>query len=194
MRDSTTTQCVLFEGVFRKPVHARFDQAHASSDGGAIVLAAADRQLGLIDRLAECLDDPRDATKRRPTATVQREQHSPRPSRDGWPRLLVVLGAEVGDARGAGAAHRCRIAGTSEAAQGSEAQDPSRRRGYIRPGGMQEPSASVAQLHLRRNAFDGLGASKADSRHRSFRDRPMVIRRRRPLLFVLGHVRVGVAS
>ena len=65
MRDSTTTQCVLFEGVFRKPVHARFDQAHASSDGGAIVLAAADRRLGLIDRLAACIDDPRDAAKRR---------------------------------------------------------------------------------------------------------------------------------
>ena len=35
MRDSTTTQCVQFDGVFRKPVDARFDQAHASSDGGA---------------------------------------------------------------------------------------------------------------------------------------------------------------
>jgi hypothetical protein len=55
---------VLFEGVFRKPVHARFDQEHASSDAGAIVLAAADRRLGLIDRLAGCLADPRDPTKR----------------------------------------------------------------------------------------------------------------------------------
>jgi hypothetical protein len=63
--DSTTTQCVLFEGVFRKPVHARFDQAHASSDGGAILLAAVDRRLGLLDRLAACLDDPRDPAKRR---------------------------------------------------------------------------------------------------------------------------------
>jgi DDE family transposase len=43
VRDSTTAQCVLFEGVFRKPGYARFDQAHANSDGGAIVLAAADR-------------------------------------------------------------------------------------------------------------------------------------------------------
>ena len=65
MRESTTTQCVLFEDVFRKPVHARFDQAHASSDGGAIVLVAADRRLGLIDRLAAGLDDPRDPAKRR---------------------------------------------------------------------------------------------------------------------------------
>ena len=65
MRDFTTTQCVLFDGMFGKPLHARFDQAHASSDGGAIVLAAADRRLGLIDRLAGCLDDPRDPAKRR---------------------------------------------------------------------------------------------------------------------------------
>lgn len=65
MRQSTTTQGVLFEGLFRKPLHARFDQAHASSDGGAVVLAAADRRLGLIDRLADCLDDPRDPARRR---------------------------------------------------------------------------------------------------------------------------------
>jgi hypothetical protein len=56
---------VLFERLFRKPLHAQFDQAHASSDGGAVVLAAADRRLGLIDRLAACLDDPRDPAKRR---------------------------------------------------------------------------------------------------------------------------------
>jgi hypothetical protein len=65
VRDSTTTQCVLFQRLFGKPLHARFDQPHASSDGGAVVLAAADRRLGLIDRLAGCLDDPRDPAKRR---------------------------------------------------------------------------------------------------------------------------------
>ncbi len=65
MRDSTTAQCVLFQDIFRKPIHARFDQAQASSDGGAIVLAAADRRLGLIDRLAARLHDPRDPVKRR---------------------------------------------------------------------------------------------------------------------------------
>jgi hypothetical protein len=64
VRDSTTTQCVLFERLFRKPLHARFDQLHASSDGGAVVLAAADRRLGLIDRLADCLEDQRDPAKR----------------------------------------------------------------------------------------------------------------------------------
>ena len=65
MHDSTTTQCVLFEGVFGKPLHVRFDQLHASSDGGAVVLAAVDHRLSLIDRLATCLEDGRDPAKRR---------------------------------------------------------------------------------------------------------------------------------
>jgi Transposase DDE domain group 1 len=64
VRDSTTTQCVLFEGVFGKPLHARFDQLHASSDGGAVVLAAIDHRIDLIDRLATCLEDGRDPSKR----------------------------------------------------------------------------------------------------------------------------------
>ena len=48
MTDSTT-QSVLFPDVFRKALVAQFDQEHASSDGGAILLKAADRRLGLID-------------------------------------------------------------------------------------------------------------------------------------------------
>ena len=51
MRDSNTPQSVLFQALFRKPLHARFDQPHARSYGSAVVLAAADRRLGLIDRL-----------------------------------------------------------------------------------------------------------------------------------------------
>lgn len=65
MRNSTTTQGVLFEGVFGKPLHARFDQLHASSDGGSVLLGAVDSRLGLIDRLAACLEDGRDPAKRR---------------------------------------------------------------------------------------------------------------------------------
>ena len=57
MRHSTTTQCVLFQDVFRKPVVTQFDLPHASSDGGAVVLKAADRRLGLIDALTDCLRD-----------------------------------------------------------------------------------------------------------------------------------------
>jgi len=58
-----TTQCVLFPGVFKKPVVARFDQRQGSSDGGAILLQAADRQLGLSGSLAACIEDERQAGK-----------------------------------------------------------------------------------------------------------------------------------
>ena len=63
MRDSTTTECSLFPDLFRKPLVAKFDQEHASSDGGAIVLKAADRRLGLVEGLASCLEDRRDPGK-----------------------------------------------------------------------------------------------------------------------------------
>jgi hypothetical protein len=42
MTDDSTTQCLLFPGIFRKPVVARFDQRQGSSDGGALLLKAAD--------------------------------------------------------------------------------------------------------------------------------------------------------
>jgi len=54
---------VLFPDLFGKPLTARFDVPHASSDGGAVLLKAADRRLGLIARLATALDDERAAGK-----------------------------------------------------------------------------------------------------------------------------------
>ena len=63
MSDPTTRQSVLFPDLFRKPLIATFDQQHASSDGGAILLKAADRRLGLIDALTGCLDDRREPGK-----------------------------------------------------------------------------------------------------------------------------------
>jgi hypothetical protein len=51
-----------FQGL-RQPVVARFDQAHASSDGGAILLKAIDERLGLTQRLAAGLADRRQAGK-----------------------------------------------------------------------------------------------------------------------------------
>lgn len=59
----TTQQSVLLPDLFGKPVFARFDEPHASSDGGAVLLKAADRRLGLIDRLTACILDPRDPDK-----------------------------------------------------------------------------------------------------------------------------------
>ena len=48
----TVSQTVLFPDLFDKPLVATFDQQHASSDGGAVLLKAAERQYGLIDGFA----------------------------------------------------------------------------------------------------------------------------------------------
>jgi len=53
----------LFADLFGKQVVACFDQDHASSEGGAILLKAVDRKLGLIERLGRCLPDRRQASK-----------------------------------------------------------------------------------------------------------------------------------
>lgn len=63
MVDDSTTQCLLFADIFRKPIVARFDQRQGSSDGGAMLLKAGERACGLIDRLAGCLRDERQAGK-----------------------------------------------------------------------------------------------------------------------------------
>ena len=63
MSDDTTTQCVLFPGIFRKPLVARFDQRQGSSDGGALLLKAAERRYGLLDVWSDCLRDQRQAAK-----------------------------------------------------------------------------------------------------------------------------------
>jgi hypothetical protein len=61
--EHTTTQCLLFPDLLGKPLVARFDQEHASSDGGALLLKAADRRLGLMDTLSACLPDERQEGK-----------------------------------------------------------------------------------------------------------------------------------
>lgn len=50
-----------------KPVVACFDQAQASTDGGAVLLKALDEHLQLTDRMATCLVDRRDPDKIRHT-------------------------------------------------------------------------------------------------------------------------------
>ncbi len=47
LKDDTMPQTVLFPDLFEKPLVARFDQAHANSDGGAVLLKAADQRLGV---------------------------------------------------------------------------------------------------------------------------------------------------
>ena len=63
MRNDTTRQSVLFPDLFCKPLAARFDEEHGSSDGGAILLKACDARLDLSRRLAGCLIDGRQASK-----------------------------------------------------------------------------------------------------------------------------------
>ncbi|MGH7926481.1 MAG: IS1380 family transposase [Candidatus Binatia bacterium] len=63
MANDITKQGVLFKGLSKKALIARFDQEQASSDGGAILLKACDERLGLSARLAACLTDGRQQTK-----------------------------------------------------------------------------------------------------------------------------------
>lgn len=69
MTDATIPQTVLFPDLFEKPLVATFDQQHASSDGGAVLLKAAERQYDLIEGFAQCLVDDRQAGKVRHALT-----------------------------------------------------------------------------------------------------------------------------
>jgi hypothetical protein len=53
---STTTQC-LFPDLLDKPLLVRFDAAHGSSDGGALLLKAANRRFGLVEAMSDCVVD-----------------------------------------------------------------------------------------------------------------------------------------
>ena len=67
MTTPTIPQTVLFPDLFDRPLVATFDQQHASSDGGAVLLKAADRRYGLVAGLARCLIDARQQRKVRHT-------------------------------------------------------------------------------------------------------------------------------
>ena len=49
-----------FPAVARKKVTAAFDGGRITSDGGVMLLAAAERRLGMADKLAALITDPRD--------------------------------------------------------------------------------------------------------------------------------------
>ena len=63
MNDSTATERLLFAGIFAKPVLLEFDQRQGSSDGGAMLLKAAECRYGLIASMSDCLRDSRQASK-----------------------------------------------------------------------------------------------------------------------------------
>jgi len=52
-----------FPAICRKKVSAAFDGGRLTSDGGVLLLAQAERQLGLAQRLAGCIADPRDQSR-----------------------------------------------------------------------------------------------------------------------------------
>ena len=54
----------LFPAVQRKKVTAAFDGGRITSDGGVMLLAAAERRLGLADKLAAVIADGRDPAPR----------------------------------------------------------------------------------------------------------------------------------
>jgi hypothetical protein len=63
LSEHTTTDCLLFPDIFDRPLVAKFDQQQGSSDGGAILLKAAERRLGLTSALAAGLRDDRQPGK-----------------------------------------------------------------------------------------------------------------------------------
>ena len=67
MTINTIPETVLFPDLFDKPLVATFDRRHASSDGGAVLLKAAERVYGLVAGFARCLVDRREPGKIRHT-------------------------------------------------------------------------------------------------------------------------------
>ena len=58
-----------------KEVVARFDGGRLSSDGGLLVLREIEQRLKVADRLAACIDDPRDpGSTVHPVADIIRER------------------------------------------------------------------------------------------------------------------------
>jgi hypothetical protein len=53
----------VFPELFAKPAHVIFDEPASTSDGGALLLKAADERLQLTERLAACFRDDRQAGK-----------------------------------------------------------------------------------------------------------------------------------
>ena len=55
-----TTAKVEFPAFKRRKIEAQFSGGAITSDGGVLLLRAVDQQLGLTERIAEQIHDPRD--------------------------------------------------------------------------------------------------------------------------------------
>jgi hypothetical protein len=63
VKENIARQSVLFNDVLDRPLRVQFDERQGSSDGGAILLKAADERLGLSKRLSGCIEDARQPGK-----------------------------------------------------------------------------------------------------------------------------------
>ena len=48
-----------FLALMGKPVHVAFDGGRMTSDAGILLLAGIEQRLGIAERLAACIEDPR---------------------------------------------------------------------------------------------------------------------------------------
>lgn len=58
-----TSEQLVYTGIPGKKVTAEFEDVAMSSDGGILLAAEVERQLGIVDRLAECIRDERQPGK-----------------------------------------------------------------------------------------------------------------------------------
>ena len=75
MTPDKISQTVLFPMLFDKPLVATFDREQASSDGGGVLLKAAERMYGLVKAFAGCLADKRAPEKSR-DGRARRTRHT----------------------------------------------------------------------------------------------------------------------
>src|SRR4051794_34735610 len=75
--------------VAGKPVHVGFDGGRLTSDAGILLLSALEQRLRIAERLAACLEDPRDPDRvRHELAETPGRARSRAPRRDAWRGLL----------------------------------------------------------------------------------------------------------
>jgi hypothetical protein len=55
--------CFGFPAIAGKKFSAGFDGGRLTSDGGVLLLGQAERQMGIAERLAACIADPRDQSR-----------------------------------------------------------------------------------------------------------------------------------
>ncbi len=60
-----TSEPLVFTGIPGKKVTVEFEDVAMSADGGILLAAEVERQLGIMNRLAECIRDERQSSSSR---------------------------------------------------------------------------------------------------------------------------------